>query len=98
MATWQITHPRFQRLVQRLAIPTRQMQQPDQSRLPFDEGADRGSLPLTDDEIPLPMTGFGSVGWFEGAVVDRQHRLLEPGPAPLRVLVSAPVIPSGPKR
>ena len=97
-AAWQIPHPLFQCLVQRLAIPTRQMQQPDQSGLPFDESTDRGSLPLTDDEIPLPMTGFGSVGRFEGAVVDRQHRLLEPGSAPLCVLVSAPVIASRPKR
>ena len=97
-AIGQITHPRFQRLVQRLAIPAGQMQQPDQPRLPFDESADRGSLPPADDEIPLPVTGFGSVGRFEGPVVDRQHGLLEPGPAPLRVLVSAPVIPPCPKR
>ena len=38
------------------------------------------------------------VARLEGTAMDRQHRLLEPGPAPPRVLVSSPVIPYRPKR
>jgi hypothetical protein len=41
------------------------------------------------------MAGLGPVRRVEGAIVDREHRLGEPGPSAFGLLLSAPVIPSG---
>jgi hypothetical protein len=74
------------------------MHQAHHSGLTFDEGADRREVVVTDDEIALPVSGLGAVVDREWAVVDRQHRLLEPQSAALPTLVRATVIPARAQR
>jgi hypothetical protein len=44
------------------------------------------------------MAGLGAVLRLERPLADREHGLLEPGPAPLGVLMRAAVIPSSAQR
>ena len=44
------------------------------------------------------MARLGAVLGREGPLVDREHRMLKPRPAPFGALMSAPVIPSGAQR
>ena len=85
-----IAHPSRQRHVQVLSAALRKVQQPNHPGLTLDQRADRGSLVLTDDQIAFPVPGR--------PLVYREHRLGEPGPAPLDLLVRPPVIASGPQR
>ena len=74
------------------------MQQPDRPGLPLDKRADRRTLVPANDQIPLPMPGLGAVLGLERPLADREHGLLEPGPALVLVLVRAPVVTSGAQR
>lgn len=56
------------------------MDQSHETGLAFDEGADRRAVVVADDEVTLPVPGFGPVEGREGPVVDGQHRLLKPWP------------------
>ena len=56
----QVRHPRFQCVVQCVAVSLRKMQQSDHLGLPFNERADRRARVLTDDEIVLPNAPVGT--------------------------------------
>ena len=85
-------------LVQRVAVALRKMQQPDDAGLRSTRVPIAERLVVADDEVALPMPGFGAILGSEWAVVDGQHRLLEPRPAALEALVSAAVVPTGAQR
>jgi hypothetical protein len=53
---------------------------------------------LPDDQVSLPVPGFGSVVGCEGALVDRQHRLLEPWSTPVQSLLCTAMIATGTQR
>jgi len=46
---------------------------------------------------PSQMSALGAVRRFEGPPVDAQHRLLEPRPPPIYLLMRTPVIAPGPQ-
>lgn len=52
----------------------------------FDEGADRGFLDSSDDEVSLPVAGNGTVINLGRAFTDHDHRVAEAGLAVLCVL------------
>jgi len=74
------------------------MEQSDRSRLPFDQGSDDRGLATADDEIAFPMSGLGAVPRRERPIADGGHGVFEPRPAPLEMLVRAPVITPGTQR
>jgi hypothetical protein len=80
---------------QAVGVAAGQAQQPDHPGLPFDQRADRRALVLADDEISFPVPRVGAVRGLEGPLVDGEHRLLEPGPAPFGPLMRTPVITPG---
>lgn len=75
-----------------VAVTLRQVQQADGPGPPFDEGADRGLVVFADDEVSFPLPGLGALLGRKRPVVDGEHRLLEPRPAPVGVLVGAAVV------
>ncbi|CKT26315.1 Uncharacterised protein [Mycobacterium tuberculosis] len=67
----------------------RQVQQPNQTCLSLDEGANRRALVLTNDEISFPVARLGAVGGIERPLVNRQHRLGEARAATARTQMGA---------
>jgi hypothetical protein len=64
--------------------------------LTLDECSDRGSLVFADDQVTLPVTWFRTIVRRKRAVVDREHRLLEPGPASISALLRASTVTTRP--
>ena len=79
-------------------MAARKVQQPDYPGLPFDEGADRRGLVLTNDQVSLPMPGLRAVLGRKRPFVDGEHRVLKPWPTAFRVLLSPPMIAAGAER
>jgi hypothetical protein len=82
-------HPGFERLMQRVAVALGKAQQPHRQGLTLDEGADGRLLVPADDQISFPMSCLAAVLRLEGPLPDREHRLLEPGTAPVAALMRA---------
>jgi hypothetical protein len=68
----QVRQPRFQRLVQSVAVSLQKMQQSDDPGLMFHQGADRGALVLADDEIAFRKTEDGPGGSGVAEIALRQ--------------------------
>ena len=81
--------------MERVAIALGEMQQTNEAGLTFHECADRGLLVLADDQIAFPVPGLGAVVGRERSLVDRTHRLFEPGPATVDALLDAAMIAVG---
>jgi len=81
--------------VEGLRVALGKMQQPDHPGCPLDQGADRPTVVAADDQVAFPMARFGPVGGVEGSLVDGQHRLGEPGPWLLSLLLRSAVITPG---
>jgi hypothetical protein len=93
-----IAHPPGEGVMQGERVVTGKVQQPDQPGSALHEGADRRPVVAADDQISFPVPGRGSVTGIERALMDGQHRLGEPRPAPLDPLVGSPMITPGPQR
>lgn len=75
-----------------------EVEQPNQSGLPFDQGVDRGSLLFADDQVAFPVAGLGPVGGWERTLVNGEHGLLEPGAAAVLPLLGTAVVTTGAQR
>lgn len=53
------------------------MQQHDVAGGSFDEGPDGGCAVLTDDEVPFPVAGDGTIGGLGGPLADEDHGMGE---------------------
>lgn len=62
----QVAHGLGDRDAQAVSVVGRQVQQPNQTCLSLDEGANRRALVLTNDEISFPVARLGAVGGSNG--------------------------------